>query len=67
MTSSEFQKALGFSVNKAIKDGVPLTQVTTIIDMVSFELKFKQMRALEAQNARPFNMEIEGGGDKSGN
>ncbi len=67
MTSAEFQKSIGFSINKAIKDGVPLTQVTTIIDMVSFELKFKQMRALEAQNATPFKMQLEDGGDKSSN
>jgi hypothetical protein len=65
MNGTEFQKAIGVTVNRAAKDGVPTTQIVSVLDMLAFELKFKLMRQLEAQNSTPFKMELENGGDKS--
>ncbi len=53
MDINHFQKQLGVTVNQAMKDSIPLTQVTAVLDTLSFELKFKLMRQLEKQNELP--------------
>ncbi len=62
MDINQFQKELGTIVNQALKDSIPQTQVIAVLDMLSFELKFKLMRQLEKQNELPFKMELEDGG-----
>ncbi len=62
MLIQDFQKELGAIVNQAMKDSIPLTQVTAVLDTLSFELKFKLMRQLEKQNELPFKMELEDSG-----